>query len=100
MIIPSAKYRQYEKDCKAFLKPTEEPINYPVCIKALFYMPTHRRCDLTNLLEALHDVLTKWKVIEDDNSKIIQSVDGSRVLYDKQNPRTEIYITKMKGEEE
>lgn len=57
-------------------------------------MPTHRRVDLTNLLEAIDDVLVHTRVLEDDNSNIIVSHDGSRVLYDKENPRTEVYISR------
>ncbi len=37
-------------------------------------------------------------VIKDDNHKIVASVDGSRVLYDKKNPRTEIYIEEIRDE--
>lgn len=55
-------------------------------------MPTKRRVDLTNLLEAIDDVLVKYGVLKDDNSEIITSHDGSRVLYDKDNPRTEVVI--------
>jgi Holliday junction resolvase RusA-like endonuclease len=58
-------------------------------------MPTHRRVDLTNLLEALNDILVKYGVIEDDNSNVVVSVDGSRVLYDKENARTEVEITEV-----
>lgn len=70
-------------------------IDYPVNIKALYYMPTHRRVDLCNLHEALCDVLVKFGVVQDDNCKIIASMDGSRVLYDKENPRTEVYIEEV-----
>ena len=48
--------------------------------------------DLVNLQEATLDVLVKYGVILDDNSNIVASMDGSRVLYDKNNPRTEIDI--------
>ena len=58
-------------------------------------MPTKRRVDLTNLMEATHDILVHCGVLADDNSKIIVSVDGSRVEYDKNNPRTEIEITEV-----
>ena len=34
-----------------------------------------------------------YRVIEDDNSKIVVSTDGSRVRYAKFNPRTEVEIT-------
>lgn len=55
-------------------------------------MPTRRRVDLTNLMEATHDTLVAAKILADDNYKIIDNVDGSRVRYDKNNPRTEIII--------
>ena len=64
-------------------------------LKAVFYMPTRRRVDLVNLLEALCDVLVTWGAIEDDNCKIIYSMDGSRVDYCKNNPRTEVEITEL-----
>lgn len=92
MIIQSKQYRQYEKDCGIFV-PRREPIDHPVNVKALYYMATRRKVDLNNLHNALHDVLVKYQVVTDDNSRIIASTDGSRVLYDKEYPRTEIYIT-------
>jgi Holliday junction resolvase RusA-like endonuclease len=55
-------------------------------------MPTRRKVDLTNLLEAIDDVMTNAGLLADDNYTIIQSHDGSRVYYDKENPRTEVYI--------
>lgn len=95
IIMPSALYKQYEKDCKPFLPILDTPIDYPVNIKCLYYMPTRRKCDLTNLLEATDDMLTHYGIILDDNYSIIFSHDGSRVSYDKDNPRTEIYISKI-----
>lgn len=92
MIIPSKAYKQYERDA-AFFMPKVETICSPVNIKALYYMQTHRKVDLCNLHEALHDVLVKYQVIDDDNSHIVVSTDGSRVFYDKLNPRTEVTIT-------
>ena len=56
-------------------------------------MPTRRRVDLLNLLEASLDILVDAGILEDDNSSIVVSHDGSRVLYDKENPRAEITIT-------
>lgn len=55
--------------------------------------------DLTNLLEALDDMLVKAGVIEDDNRDILASHNGSLVLYDKTMPRIEIEITKVKDYE-
>jgi Holliday junction resolvase RusA-like endonuclease len=62
-------------------------------------MPTRRKVDLTNLLEAIDDVMVKAGLLADDNADIVQSHDGSRVLYDKDRPRTEIYITKNEVKE-
>jgi Holliday junction resolvase RusA-like endonuclease len=62
-------------------------------------MDMRRKCDLTNLNEALHDILVKCGVLKDDNSKIVAATDGSRVLYDKQNPRTEVYIEPLEVKE-
>jgi hypothetical protein len=39
--------------------------------------------------------LVAYGIIADDNSNIVASMDGSRVLYDRENPRTEIYINKF-----
>lgn len=90
--MPSSSYIQYEKDF-LLLCPKIPIINYPVNIKALYYMPTRRKVDLINLHSALHDCLVKANVLYDDNCGIIISTDGSRVFYDKDNPRTEVYIS-------
>lgn len=92
MIIQGKRYREYEKGCGWFIHGKGKKINDPVTVKCLFYMPTKRRVDLTNLLEAIDDILVKYEVLEDDHSGIIYSHDGSRVLYDKENPRTEVTI--------
>lgn len=97
MIIPSKQYKQFEKDCKIFM-PKCETITKPINLKTVYYMPTKRRVDLTNLMAATHDILSKYEVIQDDNANIIKSVDGSRVFYDKDNPRTEITITEVENE--
>lgn len=94
MIIPSKLYRQYEKDCKPFI-PKIDKIDYPINLKCIYYMPTKRRVDLNNLLEATTDMLVHYGVLEDDNSNIVCSHDGSRVYVDKNNPRTEIYIERI-----
>lgn len=97
--IPSEAFEKYERDAEIQLCGIKgAKIDEPVEVKCLFYMPTHRRVDLTNLLEAIDDVLVHYEVLADDNCKIIVSHDGSRVLYDKENPRTEITITSYTGE--
>jgi len=93
MLIQSKRYRQYEKDCLMLLKKPREPISVPCNLRATFYRATKHRVDLSNLIEAVQDVLVKAGVLEDDNYKYIKSLDGCRVEFDKNNPRTEIEIT-------
>ena len=100
VLIPSKQYRQYEQQCKDLIVQQGLLIDYPVNVQAIYYMPTRRRVDLTNLHEALHDVLVKCEVLEDDNCKIIAATDGSRVRYDKENPRTEVIITALETDDE
>ena len=95
MIIPSKQYKQYEKDCGVFLTHVD-PILSPCNLKCLYYMPTHRRVDLVNLLQATCDILVRYGILIDDNSNVVVGFDGSRVLYDKENSRTEIEITEIK----
>lgn len=94
-ISPSKKYKDYEKAALLYIPTRANPIDFPVNVKCIFYMPTKRKCDLTNMLEAVDDVMVKAGLLEDDNYTIIQSHDGSRVLYDKNNPRTEVEIRKI-----
>lgn len=96
-LLPNKKYREYEEAALWCLQ-RKEPITEPVNVQCLFYMPTLRRVDLVNLLEAACDVLVTAGVLADDNSGIVVSHDGSRVLLDREKPRTEIYITEAQNE--
>lgn len=100
MIIPSKLYKDYEKDCSAYLKPLEIPIDYPINLKCLFFMSTKRKIDLCNLQEAICDILVHYGILADDNRNIVAAQDGSRVYYDKENPRTEIEITPLDNYEQ
>lgn len=96
-IMPSAAYKDYEREAMLFI-PRGVYIDKPVNVKCLFYMPTRRKVDLTNALEAIDDILVNAGLLADDNYTIVESHDGSRVFYDKDNPRTEIYITGVNNE--
>lgn len=95
MILPSQKYREYEHAAGPCLLPYRVKLDSPVNVRCLYYMPTRRRVDLCNLLEATCDLLVHHGVLADDNSAIVAGHDGSRVLYDKEYPRTEIYIEEV-----
>lgn len=91
IVIPSKQYRDYEEQASLFIP--KGFIDYPVNVKCIFYMPTRRKCDLVNLLQAIDDIMVKRGLLADDNYTIIHSHDGSRVVYNKENPRTEVEIT-------
>ena len=93
LLLPSKPYKKFENECLDLIQEDLKlNINTPINIRAHFYCQTRRRIDLTNLLEALDDMLQKAGVIKDDCRDIIAGHDGSRVYWDKERPRIEIWI--------
>ena len=66
------------------------PIRGPVQVTFLFYRDNRRPADLANLIALPSDLLQATGIIENDSQ--IESHDGSRKYYDKENPRTEIIV--------
>lgn len=91
-LLPSEAYEQYEAAALWQIRRPREPISSAVNVKCVYYMPTRRRVDLCNLLEATCDILVRAGVLADDNSNIVAGHDGSRVMVDKAHPRVEIEI--------
>ncbi len=94
MIVQSKIYKQFEKDCGYFLNKYKLNIDYSIGLKCTFIVPDKRKRDLTNLENAIADILVKYKVIEDDNYNIINNWDGSRIIYQKGVEKTIIEIKK------
>lgn len=95
MIIQSKLYLNFERECRKFLISHQDNISYPINLKCVFYVPDRRKRDIVNLLNAIQDILVKYKVISDDNYNIVQSIDGSRIIYEKGREETIIEITKL-----
>lgn len=92
-------YNDYAESAAWQLRPKpKKPIDGPVNVRYLFYMQTRRKVDLVNLEEAMDDILVGRGILKDDNASVIAGHDGSRVLYDKKNPRVEIEITDIEEE--
>ena len=84
---------EYTIKAYPYLNPKpSQPIDFPVHVKYLFYKGTRHRVDGLNLCAAADDLLVEAGILKDDNSNIVKHHDGTRVLYDKEYPRTEIYI--------
>ena len=101
-IAPSAQYKKYCNECikqinRGWVGRPSIPIDYPVRVTYLFYKETRRLCDDLNHAAAMDDILVQAGILADDNRDIIESHDGTRVLYDKENPRVEITITEIDG---
>lgn len=96
MIVQSQIYQNFERDCAIFVKKYQgNKITCPVNLKCLFFVSDKRKRDLTNLENAIADILVKYEILEDDNYNIIKSWDGSRIIYrPKQDPEIIIEITK------
>lgn len=98
-LLPSKQYEEYEKSCLPYVhKYRHLHIDYPVNVKLLYYMKTKRKVDLPNLINGTLDMLVDYGVLADDNRNIVYSTDGSRVLWDKKNPRTEVTIEPINEE--
>ena len=95
-ISQSKRYHEFEQNCGYFLKKYQSNINYPINLKCTFYVKDRRKRDIVNLLNAMQDILVKYKVIADDNYNIVQSVDGSRIIYEKGREETIIEIEEVK----
>lgn len=95
-ITQSQQYKDYERMClNQIMEKHRQRIDSPVNVQCVFYMPTRRKVDITNLTAAVHDILVKGGVLADDNRNIVAGMDGSRVFYDRDKPRVEIEITPM-----
>lgn len=102
-LLPSKLYQEFESDCLPTLQRLKIQygvIDYPVNVKCTFFMQTKRKVDLANLLNAVDDAFTTAGLLLDDNRDIVAGHDGSRVFYDKTNPRIEVEITKLENYEQ
>ena len=93
-IMPSKAFVDYQESCIEYLNKYKRlQIDRRVNVKCVYYMPTRRKVDLLNLMSATCDIFVHYGILVDDNSSIVIGHDGSRVLYDKDNPRAEITIS-------
>ena len=98
MLLPSKQYEEFEKEAVKQLLGLYgniEPINEGINLKAIFYREANYKSDLVNYIQALQDALVKAGIIKDDNTRIVQSIDGSRVYTDKEQPRIEVEIKRV-----
>jgi Holliday junction resolvase RusA-like endonuclease len=96
VVLPSKQYKEYRECCLWRIPGWQKTrINYPVNVQCEYYIGTARKVDMVNLMEETLDILVDAGVLADDNSRIVVSHDGSRVMLDRENPRAVITITRM-----
>lgn len=100
-ISQSPRYKAWCKEVikqlNAWTDRPQLPFEVPVRLTYIFYKDTRRLCDDLNLSAAMDDILVQAGVLADDNRDCVESHDGTRVLYDRENPRVEVTITEMPG---
>jgi Holliday junction resolvase RusA-like endonuclease len=108
IVVYPAAYTAWRKDALMQLglcrngywqKKIDKPIDFPIIMKAHFYNKTKHRRDLSAMYEGIQDILVEAGILEDDNCNIIIGHDGSRMFYDKENPRIELWLLKPTEEE-
>lgn len=95
--LPSEQFARYQDMAGYYLPHKHEKLTGPFNLKAVYFMPTRRRVDLLNLLGATCDILVHFGVLVDDHCQVVASHNGSRVDYDKENPRVEIEISEVES---
>ena len=103
-IAQSRQYNQLEHDVlrlgnTIWVNPPriKTPISRLVTLQCIFYTDINystgkAKADLNNYVSAINDILVKAKILSDDCVRNVIHNDGSRLLYDKEDPRTEVKI--------
>lgn len=94
-LIQSKLYLDYQEECGYYLKRLNRAIDKPINLKCTFIVPDKRKRDLSNLLNAIQDILVHYGILADDNYLIVESVDGSRIMYEKGTSKTIIEIIEV-----
>lgn len=97
-IKQSELYEKFEKESEKYLPKLDKPIDYPINLSCKFYVVDARKRDIANYLEAIQDILVKFKVLKDDNYNIVASLNNCSMEIDRNNPRVEIEIEEIKYE--
>ena len=98
IMLPSPQYKEFEKEVVQFVESefgNIEPIDFKCNLKCIFYKDRNYQSDLVGYLQAIQDALVKAGVLKDDNTNIVNTVNGSEVRHDKNYPRIEVEITPL-----
>lgn len=98
---PNKRYYPYSLYYVSYLKKIASDLNMSLplsdryILTCNFFRGDKRRVDISGLYEAPQDILVESGILVDDMCSVIIGHDESRVYYDKENPRTELYIRRV-----
>ena len=102
ILLPSPSYKEFEKEVIKYVTAefgNIEPIDFKCNLKCIFYKDRNYQSDLVGYLQAIQDALVKAGLLKDDNTNIVNTVNGSEVRHDKNNPRIEVEIEAIESTE-
>lgn len=98
--IPSVSYKAWLKGAKQQIKGQMDgvawvPFTTHIHLQVMIYRWSWRKIDLSNIIEAVQDMLQECRIIEDDS--LVRSLDGSRMEWGvpKDEARVEITIEEI-----
>lgn len=99
-VKPRTGSDSYSFQAAHFLMPRPaNPIREPVCVVYRFFLQANRRVRKTGLEAKADRLLKECGILHSDDFQQLVHHDGTRVLVDPQNPRTEIWIYSLKEEQ-
>lgn len=85
-------YKEFESECGYYLMGYRRGIDFSINLKCTFYVPDKRKRNIVNLLDVIQDILVKYGVLVDDGYDIVNSLNGSKIIYEKGREETIIEI--------
>ena len=101
-ILQSKRFLEYQASCLEqirYMYRDLQPVREGSTMVCVYHRQDNRRCDLSNLMEATQDILVEAGVLPDDGHKYLRRIVAQWGEIDKANPRVEITIVTVEGEE-
>jgi Holliday junction resolvase RusA-like endonuclease len=100
VVLPSEAWKEWNEFAQKQLYKVRSRLprayDNPVNVAAIFYRHAHVG-DAAGFYQALSDTLQEANILTDD--KFIAQWDGSRLMVDSNNPRVDVTITLLPGEQ-
>jgi len=93
VLLPSPSYRKWHKNAVTEVLGQKKKAIYGILgIRVNIWLPDNRRCDITNKIESVMDLLVDCKILSDDRWQITGPLYLTPMGIDKERPRAEVYI--------